>query len=280
MIIFFIMKINGVNTLLSQEPIPLLDNGYGGESLWSSSLRSWSIEPGPNWARNLSLSETMDTEVSLHDHLYYEVDQWSQHVAQPGAHPSPRQWIRRWVFMIIFFYQKDQWSQHVAQPGVHPSPWQWIRRWVFMIIFFYQEDQWSQHVAKPGANPSPRQWIRRWVFMIIFIKKMINWARSQYLSQTMDTEVSLYDHLYYQEDQWNQHIAQPGANPSPRQGIRRWVFMIIFIMKLINWARTKLSQKPIPLIDNGYRGESLWSSFLWSWSNEPGPNLARSPSLS
>jgi hypothetical protein len=71
--------------------------------------------------------------------------QRDQDQAQPGANPSPGQWIRRWVFMIIFFYQEDQWSQHIAQPGANPSPRQWIRRWVFMIIFFYQEDQWSQH---------------------------------------------------------------------------------------------------------------------------------------
>jgi len=65
---FFIKKINGVNTLLTQEPIPLLDNGYGGESLWSSLLWKWSTEP--------------------------------------GTYPSPRPWIRGWVFMFIFFIEK------------------------------------------------------------------------------------------------------------------------------------------------------------------------------
>ncbi len=149
MIIFFIKKVNRVSTLLSREPIPLLDNGYGGESLWSSFLKRRSVESEPNSAKSPSLSLTMVTEVSLFDDLFYQEDQWSQHIAQPGAIPSPWQWIWRWVFMIIFIYQEDQWSQHVAQPGTYPSPRQWLRRWVFMITF---GKSWSTELGPNWAR--------------------------------------------------------------------------------------------------------------------------------
>ncbi len=123
----------------------------------------------------------------------------------------------------IYIWAREQWRMLVTLPYIFCfipfSKTYFFIRWPGGTVRWWGPGSWwtSRWISSTGPGPSS--------------------ARSPSLSWTMDTEVSLYDHLYYEEDQWSQHVAQPGAHPSPSQWIRKWVFMIIFIKKLINWAR-------------------------------------------